>query len=152
MASCGGDTARDADTLRAADTSTAAAVDPTPADTSGCPESGLWRTCSLVKRLERTGYIVIDSGAVSRPFLSVPGTRYQLGYEQLEVYFYPSADARERDFRDIDSLRVAPPGDTIAWPATPTLIISNNLAAILLGGSPRQVERVSNAIRAGLPR
>ena len=127
-------------------------MDSAPADTSGCPESGLWRTCNLVKRLERAGYVVVDSGAVSRPFLSVPGTRYQLGREQLEVYLYPSADARERDLREIDTLRVSPPGDTIAWPATPTLLTSNNLAAILLGGSPRQVERVSNAIRAGLPR
>ena len=96
--------------------------------------------------------MVADSGEVSRPFLSVSGTRYQLGREQLEVYVYPSAAARERDFAAIDSVRVAPEGESVSWPATPTLIVSDNLAAILIGGSPRQVERVSNAIRAGLPR
>lgn len=122
-----------------------------PADTVGCPETGRWRECSLLKRLERSGYVVIDSGEVTRPFLSVPGRRYQLGREMLEVYLYPSADARQRDLRAIDSVRVAPPGENVAWPATPTLIVSNNLAAILIGGSPRQIERVSNAIRAGLP-
>ena len=129
-----------------------ATLDSAPGDTTGCPETGLWRECNLIERLERSGYVVIDSGEVRRPFLSVPGIRYQLGREQLEVYLYPSAAAREADLRGIDSVRVAPPGESVPWPATPTLIVSNNLAAILIGGSARQVERVSNSIRAGLPR
>ena len=142
----------DAPADSASDSVGAAAVAAAPGDSAGCPETGLWRECNLIQRLERSGYVVIDSGEVVRAFLSVSGRRYQLGREQLEVYFYPSAAARERDLRAIDSARVAPPGDSVVWPATPTLIVSNNLAAILIGGSPRQVERVSNSIRAGLPR
>jgi hypothetical protein len=91
-------------------------------------------------------------GEVTQSFLSAPGIRYQVGRQELQVYLYPSAADRERDFRAIDSASVSPRDSIVTWPDTPTLIVSNNLAAILVGGTPQQIERVSNAIRAGLPR
>ena len=39
----------------------------------------------------------------------------------------------------------------ITWIKPPTLITSNNLAAILLSDSGEEIERVANALTAGLP-
>jgi len=51
----------------------------------------------------------------------------------------------------IDTVTVAPRGGVVNWPMPPTLITSNNLAAVLISDNGRLVERVQNAITAGLP-
>lgn len=134
----------------------AAAADsaPSSADAGGeCPETGLWRECSLEKRLERAGFVAARREAeVRHPFLDIPGRSYVLAGDELQVFIYPSAEARERDLSDLDSATVSPPGESVDWAAPPTLIVSNNLAAILIGGTSRQVERVQLALTAGLPR
>ena len=151
MAACGGPPADD---------TPAAAVDDRPLDSglsaapgAPCPETGAWRRCNLEKRLERSGFVVVRGDTTVRhPFLDVPGTAYRLGVDELQVFIYPSEAARKRDLADIDATTVSPPNAPAIWAARPTLITSNNLAAILIGGSSRQVERVQNALTAGLPR
>lgn len=129
----------------------AAAPDSAQLAGGGCPETGRWRECSVEKRLERAGLVIAREGEVRHPFLSVPGTRYRVGREELQVFLYPGIAEREQDLAQLDSARAAPAGDPHQWAAQPTLMWSGNLAAILLGGSPRHVERVSNALTAGLP-
>jgi hypothetical protein len=127
---------------------------PSSSDAGGeCPETGLWRECSLEKRLERAGFVAARQEAeVRHAFLDIPGRSYMLAGDELQVFIYPSAEARERDLSDLDSATVAPPGEDVGWAEPPTLIVSNNLAAILIGGSSRQIERVQLALTAGLPR
>jgi hypothetical protein len=52
----------------------------------------------------------------------------------------------------MDSLRAAPLGDTaVRWPDRATLLRSANAIGLLLGGTDRAVERISDALLAGPP-
>jgi hypothetical protein len=109
--------------------------------------------CSVEKRLRSAGLAVLpESGAVRQPFLDVPGKTFHLGATAtLQVFVYPTATARERDLTGVDTVSVQAQGSTVTWPVPPTLIVSNNLAAILLSPNARTIERVQLAITAGLP-
>lgn len=125
---------------------------PQAPENADCPETGAWRACSVEHRLERAGFVAVRQDTTVRyPFLDVPGIAYRLGGEELHVFLYPGAVERERDLADVDPASVSRSGDDVSWSATPTLIVSGNLAAILIGGSSRRVERVQLALTAGLP-
>lgn len=138
---------------RAADTTSpeghfvAPALQPTAG--TGCPAGALWAQCSVRERLERSGLAPQAVDTVRHAFLHVPGQRYRLGDAELQAFVYESAAMRERDTAPLDSIRAAPPGTETTWERPPTLITSGNLAAILLGGNARQVERVTLALTAG---
>jgi len=129
------------------------------ADTAGgtrpdtaCAQAGDWSECNLTARLESSGLAPRRAqGAIRQPFLSVPGYVLALGSAELQVYLYPDTLAVRRDFERLDTVRVAPPTMQISWRSTPHLIRSNNVMAILLSNDETQVERVQNAITAGLP-
>jgi hypothetical protein len=131
---------------------TAATAPPAVAAADTCPKVGAWRPCSVRDRLERAGLAPIQRDSVRPPYLSVPGAVYGVGAGQLQVYLYADSTARRRDFAKFDTARVQPADTLIQWPAHPTLITSNNLAAILLSDNETQVERVQLALTAGLPR
>jgi hypothetical protein len=123
----------------------------TAADTS-CMLVGSWTECKLLERLENSGLAPRRAqGTIRQPFLSIPGVVIALGDAELQAYLYPDTIALKRDYARMDTVRVAPPTATINWIKTPTLIRSNNLMAILLSNDETQVERVRNAIEAGLP-
>lgn len=142
------------------DSARAAGVTPEPTpgvDASGapaCPMEGNWTPCAVEERLKRAG-VVIDKQAdpVLHPFLSVPGTSYHVGTaeHELEVFLYPSAAARAQDTKALDSATVSPRGTRVSWRTPPTLVVSNNLAAIILSLNDRTVERLTLALAAGLP-
>lgn len=115
----------------------------------GCPAGALWAQCSVRERLERSGLAPQPVDTVRHAFLHVPGQRYRLGDAELQAFVYESPAMRERDTAPLDSIRAAPPGTETTWERPPTLITSGNLAAILLGGNARQVERVTLALTAG---
>ena len=124
---------------------------PVAAGPDDCPRSGAWRACSVLDRLEAAGLAPVARDSVRHSFLSVPGAVYAVGRGELQLFLYPDAAARARDFAGFDTVRVQPADTTIAWPDTPSLIQSNNLAAILLSANETQVERVRLALTAGLP-
>lgn len=72
---------------------------------------------------------------------------------QPVVHAYLNADsaARRPATGGLDSLHLAPKGVASPYPFPRLLIVQNNLAAVLIGGSERQQERVSLALTAGLP-
>lgn len=119
-----------------------------------CPMEGDWTPCAVEERLTRAGVVIErQDDAVRHPFLSVPGTSYQVGNaeHELQVFLYPSADERARDTAALDSATVSPRGTRVAWRTPPTLVVSNNLAAIILSLNDRTVERLTLALAAGLP-
>lgn len=126
-----------------------AAPPPAAPNDTGCVITGLWRQCSVRARLERAGLAPIAGDTVRHPFLHVPGQRYKVGDAELEAFVYETADMRRRDTTPLDSVRAAPPGTETTWERPPTLITSENLAAILVGGNARHVERVTLALTAG---
>jgi hypothetical protein len=145
-AACGGGERRTADSATAAPPPRVATNDST------CPKSGQWRLCSVRDRLESAGLVPLPRDSVRQPFLEVPGAAYGVGADELQIYLYADSAARLRDFADFDTLRVQPADTAERRAAHPTLITSNNLAAILLSDSETQIERIQLALTAGLPR
>ena len=129
----------------------------TPSDSSArransCPEWGAWQQCSVEYRLTRAGLVVkLRSDTVRQPFLHVPGMVYDAGNAEIQVYLYPSASARAKDTDVLDSTTVSPPGQPVTWKEPATLVVSNNLAAIILTLNDRQAERIALALGAGMP-
>jgi hypothetical protein len=119
-----------------------------PNDTS-CVLSGLWRQCSVRERLERAGLAPQVGDTVRHAFLHVPGQRYRVGDAEVQAFVYETTEMRRRDTAPLDSVRAAPPGTDTVWERPPTLITAANLAAVLIGGNERQVERVTLALTAG---
>lgn len=118
-----------------------------------CPRDGLWHECSVVHRLESSGLRprAVDS-IVRIPGIPQDGRLWQIGRQTLRGVFFDSEAAALAAMATLDSARAAPRADSsVAWPERPTLIRSANLLALLLGGTDRQVERVSNALTAGPP-
>lgn len=104
------------------------------------------------QRLERAGVAPVRvPGETRLPFISVPGIRFRVGHDTLSVFLYRDAAALAKDVARLDTLRVQPRDTTVVWGAPPTLMTSNNMAAILLSDRPTQVERVRLALTAGLP-
>lgn len=126
----------------------------TPDGKPPCLLEGPWTACAIEDRLTHAG-VVFDRQAepVSYPFFGVPGTVYHIGNPEhvLQVFLYASAADRERDTKALDSAAVAPKGTRHAWRTPPTLVTSNNLAAVILSLNDRTVERLALALGAGLP-
>ncbi len=117
-----------------------------------CPGTGHWESCTVFDRLERAGLAPQRGDTVRYPFLGVAGQTWRLGIATIHVFRYRDSTARRADFVALDSARVRPAGDTVtAWPGTPTLLVNDNLLAILLSENEEQVERVSLALTAGPP-
>jgi len=137
----------------------AAAAAPAPAAAgvvgdSTCPNlTGRWDECNVRQRLERAGLAPRRAPAeVRQPIFRVPGISYAIGRAELQVFLYPDSAALVRDLARVDTVHVQPrDGAPIAWSNMPTLMRSNNLAAVLLSDDATQVERVQLAMTAGLP-
>ena len=117
-----------------------------------CPATGIWQVCNVVERLDRAGLAPRrDSGLVREEPLSAPGVAIQLGRSELRVFLYADRAARERDQSRLDARRYAAATEPLALNAEATLIVSENLLAILRSRSDHQRERVSDALTAGPP-
>jgi hypothetical protein len=153
-AACGKDAPPRADSAAtAASAASASAVAPPAGDSTSCPEDGRWRLCSVVDRLEDAGLVPQQQDEPARhPFFSVPGTAYKVARGDLEVFVYPDAGAAARDVAALDTVRVAPKGETGPWRMPrPTFIHSANLIAVYQTLSETQAERVQLALGAGPP-
>jgi len=159
LGSCGGKGDADGERARAAggDGAAVAAESLPAADSAGVPRcrlEGDWTPCAVEDRLLHAG-VVLDRqpDPVRHDFLRVPGTVYHVGSadHQLQVFLYASEADRRRDTDALDSATASPRGGRVAWPAPPTLVMSHNLAAIILSLNDRTVERLALALGAGLP-
>ena len=126
---------------------------PAPGDPT-CPRDGLWKSCALVDRIVHAGLAFkADSDTVTVPYLKPRGVRFRVGrYASLLAFFYADTNALNREWAKLDTLRLAPPGDTVgAWPSRPEVIRSANLIVAMFSNDVRQKERVRLAVTAGAP-
>jgi len=132
-------------TAIAAESSVAAAA-------ASLPSTGKWDKPHLVERLVRAGL-----APQARPdekgekYWKAPLLAYQVGSAMLHVYLYDDSLARKAVVAKLDTVQAAPPGTAGVYPLRHILIVQNNLAAVLVGGSDAQQERVRLALEAGLP-
>ena len=131
---------------------TRAEAGPGPAVLPACPGTGHWEPCTVFDRLERAGLAPQRGDSLRLPFLTVEGQTWRLGAATIHVFRYRDSLARHGDFAALDSLHARPTGDTLtAWPGTPTVLVNDNLLAILLSDNEEKVERVTRALTAGPP-
>jgi hypothetical protein len=117
-----------------------------------CEATGRWAKCSVEKRLENAGFVLLPATSPARRSgFSVPPIAYTLGHARLELFLYPDERALSRDLAQLDTTKAAPIGGTNSWETTPVFVRSANLAAVFLTDNPRQAERLSLALTAGAP-
>ncbi len=117
-----------------------------------CPGTGHWEACTVFDRIERAGLAPQRGDSVRFPFLRAHGQTWRIGAATLHVFRYRDSVSRHTDFAALDSAHARPRGDTTTtWPGTPTLLVNDNLLAILLSDNAQQVERVTLALTAGPP-
>ena len=134
-----------------APTSDIEASDGPPADTIGSGSIN-WTFAALHSALSNSGLHPIESGRVRQPFLGAGGMRYQLNGGELQAYIYGDAGAVARDTDRLDTATLSPPEMMIHWRMSPTLIVSNNLALILLTNDKELRARVRDAVKPDLTR
>lgn len=106
----------------------------------------------MFDRLERAGLAPQRGDTIRVPFLHSAGQTWRLGPATIHVFRYRDSVARRADSGALDSLQARPRGDTVTrWPSPPTLLLNDNLLAVLLSDNAQQVERVSLALTAGPP-
>jgi hypothetical protein len=116
------------------------------------PLTGKWDEPHLVERLVRAGLAPRAlRDAKPQDYWKVPLLAYQVGPSELHVYLYSDSSARKAVTSTLDTLMAAPPGRAGAYALNHIMIVQNNLAAVMVGGTETQQERVRLAIEAGLP-
>jgi hypothetical protein len=132
-------------TAIAAESSTAAAA-------AAMPSTGKWDEPHLVERLVRAGLAPREMhDQKGEDYWRVPVLAYHVGSNTLHVYLYPDSLARRAITAALDTITAAPPGRPDVYPLRHILIVQNNLAAVMVGGTDTQQERVRLALEAGLP-
>src|SRR5690606_37108921 len=123
----------------------------TGAEEAPCPMAGLWRRCSVLERLERSGFVVLPaSDSVGQPGLGIAGEALLLGSAELQLYLYADSVDAVRQAAVLDTA-AARPAEAGGIRRAPAVIRSNNLLALLFNNNDRQRERVQLALTAGLP-
>jgi hypothetical protein len=129
-----------------------AAESTTAAVAASIPSTGKWDEPHLVERLVRAGLapqaLHDQKGG---DYWKAPLLAYQVGPSVLNVYLYADSIARKAITSALDTVMAAPPGRAMVYPMRHILIVQNNLAAVMVGGTDTQQERVRFAIEAGLP-
>jgi hypothetical protein len=129
-----------------------AAESSTAAEAGSIPSTGKWDEPHLVERLVRAGLAPrAMRDEKGEDFWKVPVLAYQLGSNTLYVYLYRDSLARRAVTATLDTITAAPRGRSDVYPLRHILIVQNNLAAVMVGGSDTQQERVRLALEAGLP-
>ena len=106
----------------------------------------------MIKRLESTGLAPrVERDTVRLALFSVPGVRVGLGRGELQLFLYADTLQRARDVARLDTIEVALRGERGHWPMPATLVVSRNIAAVLLTESTLLHDRVHDALAAGLP-
>jgi hypothetical protein len=106
-----------------------------------------WDLAAVEATLQAAGtHPVYAAEPVRQPFMRVPGTLFSLGASEIQIYVYPDEAARLHDTHALDPHLVAPPHMMITWRMPPTLIVSGNLAAILLTRDAALRDRVHHAL------
>lgn len=117
-----------------------------------CPPTGLWATCSLIKRLDEHGLAPrLDSGTVREDPLTIPGVRIHLGRAELEAFIYSDSASRKTDEARLDRKKFITPDQEPSLAGERTLIATANVIGLLKSLDDHQRERVSVVIMAGAP-
>lgn len=110
-----------------------------------------WTLETLTERLATAGvHITHTEHDIRQPFMSVAAVRLIASdRSELQVFLYADHRARQHDTDRLDPHRVAPPHMMITWRLPPSLLVSGNLAVILLTEHSATRDHVKRAIAHG---
>ncbi len=117
------------------------------------PSTGLWTEELLVERLVRAGVApraVSDAGP-GPEWMQATRSYFRAGGGELQVWIYPDSVARAAVTALLDPETATPAGRAVPYEPPLTLVVQNNLAAVITGGDGRNHERIMLALQAGLP-
>jgi hypothetical protein len=135
-------------------TNSAVAATPAAGAAETCPATGQWAECSILYRLERSGFVPkVDSGAKPKE-TALTGKPMVINVGRggmLEIYVYPDSTARVADGAKLDRAHLVNATAEQTIDRERTLIESSNIIGLLTSISTHQRERVSDAFMAGPP-
>ena len=76
---------------------------------------------------------------------------FRAGGGELHVWIYTDSVARAAVTSLLDASTATPSGRAVTYEPPLTLVVQNNLAAVITGGDGRNHERIMLAPQAGLP-
>ena len=131
------------------------AATPLPVSGSaGCPTTGKWAPCSVLYAIVRAGYAVHVDSAAKPDETRLSGQSFvaRVGqFAMLDVFVYPDSTARKNDGAKLDTTEFVNGTAPQTMRRERTLIVNNNLIALLTSLDAHQRERVSDALTAGAP-
>jgi hypothetical protein len=118
-----------------------------PPDTAA-PQGATWNLEMVEGQLREAGFTVNrDPTPINVPYMSVPGIALDLGRQAVvQIYLYGDAGARGADTDTLDVSRAAPRNAPANWRAPATLVVDNNMAAIVLTGDENVRTRIASAL------
>jgi hypothetical protein len=121
------------------------------------PKSQLWDVGRVSERLVRAGVAPrrIEPAPQVPAFFSaaIASAAFNVGKGgELRVFIFADSAARRKTTDALDTTTASPRGAPSVWPQPPRLIVGQNFAGIMMGGTVVLKERVQLALEAGLPR
>jgi hypothetical protein len=131
----------------------AAALGATGVDSvKGCPVTGLWTECTVLKRLDEAGLVVTKDSAPARDKgIAKPGILLHPAHGQLELFFYGDTAARALAQAGLDRHEYIELADDPTFKNEWTIIRAWNMLGLLRVPSAEERERIWNALMAGPP-
>jgi hypothetical protein len=83
--------------------------------------------------------------------MHAPRTTFLAGGGELHAWIYADSTSRRAVTEALDPTTATPRGASIPYELPITLVVQNNLAAVISGGLERNHERITLALQAGLP-
>lgn len=148
---CGGEARRseEARSVRAG----IASAETTATRVAALPATGLWTEAHLLERLVRAG--VAPRAVAKAPnrteWMRVRAAVFAAGGGEVYAWVYKDSTARRAVTESLAPTTGAPPGRVPPFAAPMIFLVQNNLAAVVVGGSGTNQERIALALQAGLP-
>lgn len=117
------------------------------------PRTGLWSEAQLFDRLLRAGVAPrrSDTGVRGPAWMGRDPVVILAGGGEVRAWIFADSIERRQVTDALDPETGTPPGSTVPFPPPMVFVMQNNLAAVVIGGTATNQERIVLALQAGLP-
>lgn len=125
----------------------------TAAQAAAVPATGLWSEAHLLDRLLRAGVAPrrVDDAPEGPAWMPGRPLVFLAGGGEVRAWIFADSTARRAVTDGLDPETGTPAGETVPYPPPMVFVLQNNLAAVIIGGTARNQERIMLALQAGLP-